>query len=120
MFRSGWIVCRSFPVVHSAWFRSATRSTYRASVPVEQLAAAFVYEGSITGVRADIAFAQSVVETGWFSFPAGGYVQPGDNNFAGIGAYGDGSNLMRSPDAGMGVNDAVGSVLETPISPTAA
>ncbi len=91
----------------AAWFRSATHSPYRATIPVDQLAAAYVNEGALAAVRGDIAFAQSVVETGWFSFPAGGYVQPADNNFAGIGAYGDGSHLMRAPDAQTGVRTQV-------------
>jgi hypothetical protein len=40
----------------------------------------------LTGVRPDIAFAQSVVETGYFSFPVHGQDPAGYNNFAGIGA----------------------------------
>ncbi len=46
----------------------------------------YLKAGHQTGVRADIAFAQSVVETGYFSFPAYGQDAPGYNNFAGIGA----------------------------------
>ncbi len=91
----------------AAWFRASTRSPYQASVPVEQLAALYVSEGAVAKVRGDIAFAQSVVETGWFSFPAGGYVRPTDNNFAGIGAYGDGSHLFRAPDARTGVRGQI-------------
>jgi len=87
----------------AAWFRASTRSPYRASVSVEQLASMFVNEGGAAYVRGDVAFAQSVVETGWFSFPSYGYVKPTDNNFAGIGAYGDGSHLFRAPDAQTGV-----------------
>ena len=33
-----------------------------------------------------VAFAQSILETGYFSFPGGGQLVPSDNNFAGIGA----------------------------------
>ncbi len=87
----------------AAWFRASTRSPYRATVPIDQLAALYVSEGAAAKVRGDVAFAQSILETGWFSFPAGGYVAPGDNNFAGIGAYGDGSRLFRAPDAQTGV-----------------
>lgn len=36
------------------------------------------------GIRGDIAFCQSIKETGWFRF--GGQVLPEQNNFAGIGA----------------------------------
>lgn len=85
------------------WFNASTRSPYRASVPIGDLVGMYLSEGSAAGVRADVAFVQSIVETGWFSFPAGGYVRPTDNNFGGIGAYGDGSRLFRAPDARTGV-----------------
>jgi hypothetical protein len=51
-----------------------------------QLADDYAAAGQQTHVRADLAFAQSVVETDFFSFPAGGQLTPKDNNFAGIGA----------------------------------
>jgi hypothetical protein len=51
-----------------------------------QLANMFVTEGNRYNVRGDIAFAQSIIETGWFSYPDNGIVRPTDNNFAGIGA----------------------------------
>jgi hypothetical protein len=49
-----------------------------------ELARFFITEGSIEGVRGDIAFCQSIQETGWFRF--GGQVLPTQNNYAGIGA----------------------------------
>jgi len=49
-----------------------------------ELAAYFITEGEIEGVRGDIAFCQSIHETGWFKF--GGQVLPDQNNYAGIGA----------------------------------
>ncbi|MFZ4518077.1 MAG: glucosaminidase domain-containing protein [Microthrixaceae bacterium] len=55
------------------------------SVDVEQLASAFVDEGAAEGVRSDLAWAQSIIETGYFGF-AGSMVEPGDHNYAGIGA----------------------------------
>ncbi len=55
------------------------------SVDVEALAAHFIDEGAAEGVRADLAWVQSVLETGWFSF-TGSMVEPGDHNYAGIGA----------------------------------
>lgn len=51
---------------------------------VEELAALFLEEGKAEGVRGDVAFAQSLHETSFFQF--GGIVQPGQNNYAGIGA----------------------------------
>ncbi len=56
------------------------------TVPIGELAAIYLQEGAALGVRADIAWAQSVVETAAFRFPGGGLVHPDDNNFAGIGA----------------------------------
>jgi hypothetical protein len=72
--------------VMAAWFRSHTSSPYAVSMPIEQLADLYVTEGSLAGVRGDIAFAQSILETRWFSFPAGGLLTVAQNNFAGIGA----------------------------------
>lgn len=70
-----------------AWFNTRTprpAGTYAASVPVETLAAIFLEEGAAEGVTGDIAFVQSIVETGWFRFS--GSVPASFNNFAGIGA----------------------------------
>ena len=63
------------------------------TVSIDQLAAFFVQEGADEGVRGDIAFAQSIVETGWFRY--GGQVQWWQNNFSGLGA--------SFPDAQTGV-----------------
>lgn len=51
-----------------------------------ELAKLFVEEGQAEGVRGDIAFFQSIKETGWFRF--GGIVKPEYNNFSGLGATG--------------------------------
>jgi hypothetical protein len=68
-----------------AWFAS-TGARPNTTVPITRLIADYLKAGSLTGVRADLAFAQSVVETGYFSFPPGGQLTPKNNNFAGIGA----------------------------------
>lgn len=52
------------------------------------LADIFVAEGQAEGVRGDIAFAQAIVETGYFKF--GGDVKADQNNFCGLGATGNG------------------------------
>lgn len=57
---------------------------YNATVPVDVMASYFVEEGAAEGVTGDVAFMQSVVETGWFRF--NGSVPASFNNFAGIGA----------------------------------
>ena len=54
------------------------------SCTLEQLAEIFLEEGKAEGVRGDVAFAQSLHETGYFKF--GGIVLPSQNNYAGIGA----------------------------------
>jgi hypothetical protein len=71
------------------------------TVSLEQLTAYFVWEGNVENVRGDIAFAQSIVETGWFRY--GGQVQCSQNNFAGIGAIDGGPQGASFPDADTGV-----------------
>src|SRR3954470_22447119 len=51
------------------------------------LARIFLDEGGADGVRGDIAFVQSVIETGWFSFPSYGQIRNNFNNFAGLYAF---------------------------------
>ena len=69
----------------AAWFAS-TGHKANTTVPMVQLAADYQAAGKATGVRDDLAFAQSIVETGYFSFPSYGQLTAKDNNFAGIGA----------------------------------
>ena len=54
-----------------------------------EIAEAFIDIGNKYGIRGDIAFCQSIHETGYFKF--GGDVKPEQNNFAGIGATGGGN-----------------------------
>lgn len=88
----------------AAWFNQhAQPSTrYAATVPVAQLAQMFVDEGAAEGVRGDIAFVQSIVETGWFRF--GGSVPASYNNFSGLGATGTASQpIARFATARLGI-----------------
>lgn len=64
---------------------SKGRGSVHPTVDLDALATAFIDEGTAEGVRADIAWAQSIIETGNFGF-AGSMVLPGDHNYAGIGA----------------------------------
>lgn len=60
----------------------------------------FISEGKAEGIRGDIAFAQSCLETGNFTFK--GNVKPEQNNFAGIGATGGVSgNSFETPTLGI-------------------
>ena len=68
------------------------------SVSVDDLTANFEWHGNVENVRGDIAFAQSIVETGWFRY--GGSVQCDQNNYGGF--------LGKSfPDAETGVRAQV-------------
>ena len=71
--------------------------TYNATVPVETLTQLFVEEGAAEGVKGDVAFVQSIVETGWYRF--GGSVPSWNNNFAGIGATDSDPAPAAFPDA---------------------
>lgn len=64
--------------------RSKNSTPQLTSCSLEQLAEMFIEEGEAEGVRGDVAFAQSLHETGYFKF--GGIVFPTQNNYAGIGA----------------------------------
>ena len=88
-----------------AWFnrrQPQPSGTYSATVPLETLAAIFIEEGAMEGVTGDVAFVQSIIETGWFRFS--GAVPPSKNNFAGIGAIDSSPGDAASfPDARTGV-----------------
>ena len=64
--------------------RSKNGSPKLTACSLEELAELFLEEGKAEGVRGDVAFSQSLHETGYFKF--GGIVQPGQNNYGGIGA----------------------------------
>lgn len=100
----------------AAWF-ATTGHTADATVPIAQLAADYLSAGTQTGVRADLAFTQSIIETGYFSFPAGGQLGGADNNFAGIGACDSCSHGWTFPDALTGVTAQM-ELLEAYASPT--
>ena len=89
-----------------AFYRSHAPASlpYRAEgATLEQLAQLFVDEGNRYNVRGDIAFAQSIVETGWFNFPDYGIVRPWNNNFSGIGACDSCGNGFQFSSALSGV-----------------
>lgn len=65
------------------------------------LADVFILEGDAEGVRGDVAFAQSCLETGNFTFK--GDVKLEQDNFAGLGATGGGvrGNVFDTPQLGV-------------------
>lgn len=91
----------------AGWYASTGRQP-NITVPMSQLAQYYQAWGAKTGVRDDLAFAQSVVETGYFTFPAGGQLTGQDNNFAGIGACDSCSHGWSFPNA----SDGVGAQME--------
>jgi hypothetical protein len=75
-----------------------TKQPYRATVTVETLARYFIEEGRLEGVSGDIAFAQSIHETGWFHFRDDRQVRPEYNNFGGLGACDGGTCTVAQFD----------------------
>lgn len=51
----------------------------------ENIAKAFIEVGETYGVRGDIAFCQSIIETGWFQFTGGTAVTLDQHNYCGLG-----------------------------------
>jgi predicted nucleic acid-binding Zn-ribbon protein len=72
------------------------------AVSIDTLAQIYLDEGQKVGVRGDVAFAQSILETGWFEFSKS-MVDPEDNNFAGIGACDTCKGVFHFPDPRTGV-----------------
>ena len=64
----------------SAWFAGQNHPS-RANAPLDDLTGWFITEGTTEGIRGDMAFAQALVETGYFANPD----TVNGNNFAGIG-----------------------------------
>ncbi|HEX6310571.1 MAG TPA: glucosaminidase domain-containing protein [Acidimicrobiia bacterium] len=88
----------------AGWYRTTgSKARLADGLTIDDLAAIFIEEGAAEGVRGDVAFAQSYLETGGFSFPGGGQVSPDDNNFAGLGACDSCSTGRRFPTARDGV-----------------
>ena len=85
-----------------AAFVRAHGGTPKLSVSLDALARIYLEEGQKVGVRGDVAFAQSVLETGWFEFNKS-MVDPEDNNFAGVGACDTCKGGFHFSDARTGV-----------------
>ena len=93
-------------------------ATWLPEISPQPMAQLYLDEGIAAGVRGDIAFAQAVLETGWFAYPGSppqgwvpapppgsttwpGYVLPRDHNYAGIGAFPGSTVYMRTPSWGV-------------------
>lgn len=90
-------------IMGTAVATAAQMITYLRSINASAPDYAQIYldEGAAEGVRGDIAFAQSCVETGFWKF--GGDVKASQNNFSGIGATGGGAagNSFSTPVEGI-------------------
>lgn len=86
----------------AGWYAS-TGYQANTTVPMATLAGYYVSTSTTAGLRGDIAFAQSIVETGYFTFPSGGQLLGSDNNFAGIGACDTCAHGWHFPNAQTGV-----------------
>ena len=75
--------------------------TYNKDQKWQDIVDIFLEEGKAEGVKGDVAFAQSCLETGNFKF--GGDVTEDQNNFAGIGTTGGGVKGAKFPDVRTGV-----------------
>ena len=83
-------------------FVRASGQTPNITVTIDELAQLYIEESEKVGVRGDVAWAQSILETGFFGFE-GSMVEPEDNNFAGIGACDSCTRGYRFADARLGV-----------------
>lgn len=68
---------------------------------IEQLCQVYYEEAASEGIRAEVAFAQAMKETGWLKF--GGVVRIEQNNFAGIGAVNNSANGASFSSVRLGV-----------------
>ncbi|MGL4774115.1 MAG: SH3 domain-containing protein [Clostridium sp.] len=78
---------------------------YKLTVSMEEFVDFAYKEAEIEGVRGDIVVSQAIWETGYFQY--GGIVAPEDNNFAGIGATGNGNEREKFPSAQIGLRAQV-------------
>ena len=95
----------------------ASGGTWKPEISTLQMAQLYIDEGNLVGVRGDIAFCQSVLETGWFAWPSSpwpetphtddgtwsGNVLAVDHNYAGLGAFNGTTVYMRQATPQLGV-----------------
>ncbi|MBM6832138.1 glucosaminidase domain-containing protein [Faecalicoccus acidiformans] len=72
---------------------------------IEKFCQIFLEECQVEGVKAEVAFAQAMHETGFLKF--GGDVLPNQYNFAGLGATGNGANGNSFKDVRTGIRAQV-------------
>lgn len=75
---------------------------------IEEITKQFIEVGNKYGIRGDIAFCQSIIETGWFKFDGGTAVTPDQHNYCGMGVTSKG---MKGNEFG-NVKDGVTSQIQ--------
>lgn len=118
--RHGQIAAEVNNLLNSGGTAGLTRITGKAAATVEQMRAYiravnpsvpqsvidmipfYLSEGRVEGIRGDVAFAQSCLETGNFAF-SGSAVTPDQNNFCGMGVTSNGmkGNSFDTPQLGI-------------------
>lgn len=61
------------------------KNKFEHATDIEEIAKQFIEVGQKYGIRGDIAFCQSIIETGWFKFDGGTAVTPDQHNYCGLG-----------------------------------
>ncbi len=81
--------------------KQAETFLHQINIDAPYYAEVYKEEASIEGVRWDVAFAQSILETNYFRF--GNSVKANQNNFAGLGATDDGSSGLAFTTPMLGI-----------------
>jgi hypothetical protein len=91
------------------FYNAKAQPGYDATVPIATMANYYVSEGAAEGVRGDLAFAQALVETGWFRMSTSptAMVPNTYNNFAGMGACDSCAHGMQFATALLGVRGQI-------------
>jgi hypothetical protein len=91
------------PVVSAAKMAAFVKRENPNAPDIDEIAAAFIEVGNKYGIRGDIAFCQSIVETGWFKYNSGTAVTPDQHNYGGLGVTQKGMKGNIFPTVGEGV-----------------
>ena len=73
----------------------------KGAATIEEFCQIYIEEANAEGIRAEVAFCQAMLETGWLEF--GGDVKAEQCNFAGIGATGNGNPGNTFKDVRTGI-----------------
>jgi N-acetylmuramoyl-L-alanine amidase len=66
------------------------KAKFEYATDIEEIAKCFIEVGNKYGIRGDVAFCQSIIETGWFKFDGGTAVTPDQHNYCGLGVVSKG------------------------------